>query len=137
MASPRRSSVTIDGKRFNAIAAQLSTQTVHDGTGMPLMGSLSCTIEVTVDMHDTTNMPFATLSALYDLANLPTRDKIKNMEISYWADDLQQDAICVFRFRGWISSFTAASGDGSNHTLHLSLQPALDKAQFVKIDLSN
>ncbi len=101
------------------------------------MGSLACTFDLTIDMHDTINLPFGKLAKLFELANLVTRDKIVDISIFYWSDDSQQDAICVYKFRGWVSNFNSVSGAGSNHTLHLSLQPALSKEHFVKIDIGN
>lgn len=82
-------------------------------------------------------MPFANLSKLYALATLTTRDKIKDIKIEYWKDDAQLDAICTYNFRGWISLFSTSSGQGSNHTLRLNLQPELDAKQYVDVKLGN
>ncbi len=137
MPSPRHSSVTIDGKRFNTLSTKFGMTTVHDDFGIPMMGSQRITIDVTVDMHDTDNMRFDVLSTLFDLANIVTRDKIKQIQIAYWKDDLQDDALCVFRFEGWISNFMTLSGGGSNHTLLLSFQPKLAGSSFHDIQLGN
>ncbi len=138
MADPsRRTTIEIGDLRFNALAAHVGFSTVHDHTGMPMMGSLMSIITATVDLHDTNNVPFAMLQQLFDLGNLVTRDKIKDIAVSFWVDELQQDAICVYRFRGWVSHFATISGEGSNHLLSLSLQPALDTQQFVKVAMSN
>lgn len=82
-------------------------------------------------------MPFANLSKLYALSILTTRDKIKDIKIEYWVDDGQKDAICTYTFRGWISLFSTSSGQGTNHTLRLNLQPELDAKQFADIKLGN
>jgi hypothetical protein len=82
-------------------------------------------------------VPFANLSKLYALAILPTRDKIKDIKAEYWMDDGQADAICIYTFRGWISLFSTSSGQGTDHTLRLNLQPELDTKQFVNIKLGN
>ncbi len=134
---PSNATVTIDGDKFNAIATHVEISTVHDNTGMPMMGSLKCTISAMVDMHDNQNMPFATLAKLYDLAHLVTRDKIKDIKIEFWTDDSQKDALVTYTFRGWLSLFATSSGDGANHTLKIDIQPALDPKQFVNIKLGN
>lgn len=82
-------------------------------------------------------MPFATLTKLFDLGKLVTRDKIRDIKIEYWTDESQQDAICVCKFRGWISSFFIDSNSGSNHLLTLTLQPELDPKNFVNLQMSN
>lgn len=138
MATPSNTTVTIDGLKFNAYSANVSLATSADASGMPGMGTLSCGVQVAVDMHDTLNMPFSTLKRLYELASVVTRDKIKPIKIEYWQDESQQDALCVYSFKGWISNWsTGSGGSGSNHVLHLSLQPALDTQNFVDLQLSN
>ncbi len=129
--------VTIDGNRFNAISTQVGVNTVHDHTGMPMMGAQAWSIAITVDIHDTGNISFQTLSSLYQLATPITRDKIKDIRVEYWADERQQDAICVYSFRGWIASFVTSSGADGNHILDLTLQAELGKDQYVNITMSN
>ena len=137
MAKPSHATVTIDGKKFDALSTQVGFSTVHDDRGMPLMGSLMCSISATVDIHDTDNLSFANLQQLFTLANLVTRDKIKPIKIEYWTDDSQTDAICVYNFEGWISNFSTLSGAGSNHILSLSIQPTLTANNFVDVRMSN
>jgi hypothetical protein len=137
MANPSISSVTIDGETFNALSVHFSVATTHGNIGMPMMGSLVCSIEVMVDMHDTVNMPYATLQKFFNLASTVTSDSIKDIKIEFWTDETQQDAICTYSFKGWISHYSNVSGSGSNHTLSLSLQPALDDKQFVNITMGN
>ena len=137
MANPAISSVTIDGARFNALSVHMGVGTEHDGTGLPVIGSIRCTIDVVVDVHDTTNLPYATLQSLFAMANGVTRDKIKTIKIEYWQDDSQSDAICTYTFEGWLSNFALGSGGGQNHLLHLSLQPKLDDKQFINIVMGN
>jgi hypothetical protein len=137
MANPSISSVTIDGEKFNALSTHFSISTSHGNIGMPQMGSLACAMEITVDMHDTDNMPYARLQKLFNLASTITRDSIKDIKIQFWTDESQQDAICTYSFQGWISHFSNSSGSGANHTLNLSLQPALDEKQFVNIAMGN
>ena len=81
------------------------------------MGSLRCSISCVVDIHDTQNMPFATLQNFFSLANIVTRDKIKPIKVEFWQDEKQQDAICTYSFQGWISGFHTSGGGGSNPSL--------------------
>lgn len=138
MAQPSITTVTIDGFSFNAIMANVTMSTSSDMAGMPGMGSLTAGVQVVVDMHDNANMPFASLKQLFDLTSVVTRDKVKDMKIEYWQDESKQDALCVYSFRGWISHWsTGSGGGGSNHTLQLTLQPALDSKNFAELKLSN
>jgi hypothetical protein len=137
MAAPSITTVSIDGQKFNALSASVSFATASDNAGMPQMGSLSCGIDVVVDIHDNQNMPFATIKKLFDLANVVTRDKIKDMKVEYWQDEHQKDVICSYAFKGWISHWHTSSGGGSNHVLSLSLQPAINSQNFSDLRISN
>ena len=138
MAKPSVTTVTIDGLRFNAYTANVSLSTTSDMAGMPGMGTLNAGVQVVVDMHDNTNMPFSTLKHLFQLTSVVTRDKVKEIKIEYWQDESQQDALCVYSFKGWISNWnTGSGGDGSNHTLQISIQPALDTKNFTELQFSN
>ena len=137
MSQPSNTTITIDGNKFNALAAHVSLATVHDDTGMPMMGSARCAIECTVDMHDNVNLTYFTLQALYELANGVTRDKIKTVKFEFWQDENQDDALCTYTFQGWISSFTTGSGGGGNHILSLSIQPALDNKNYINVTMGN
>ena len=137
MARPSNATISIDGDNFNALSTHLGVASHHSFQGMPQMGSLACTIDVTVDMHDTENLPYAILQKLFLLASNINQDAIKDIKITFWTDENQLDAICTYSFRGWISNFANSSGGGSNHTLLLSLQPALDSKQFVNITMGN
>ena len=103
---PSNATVTVDGNKFNALTAAVEFGNHQDHIGMPMMGSLACSMVVTIDMHDDQNMPFSTLSALYNLVNIVTRDKVKAMKIEFWKDDAQTDALCTYTFDGWISHFS-------------------------------
>ena len=137
MAQPSRTTITIDGKSFQAITTDFSIMTEHDGTGMPAMGSMACAIDIQVDINDTANMPFATLQSLFNLANIGTRDKIKDMKIDFWTDDSRSDVVCSYAFQGWISRYHINSSGEANHTLSLSLLPSLTPQQYHKIEMSN
>ena len=148
-ASPFRSTVTIDGNKFDAVEISVAFETAKDRAGMPQMGSLKTNIKVVVDMHDDKNMPYATLSKLFEMSNVVVRDKIKDIKLEYWKDDAHQDALCSYKFKGWISSFhtcNPAGGDvdaqgkdipNLNHMLVLSLEPTMNQQNFKEISLSN
>jgi hypothetical protein len=147
MAAPYRSTVTVDGTKFDAVSVVVAFQTEKDRAGMPQMGSLHTDIRVWVDFHDDTNLPHGALKKLFDLSNVVTRDKIKDIKIEFWKDDSHQDALCSYSFKGWISSFhTSNPGTGSspgaqdskiNHLLVLDLEPALNQQNFKDISMSN
>lgn len=138
MADPSlMTTVTIGEYRFNALATHFGFSTLHDHTGLPVMGSLQCDISVTINMHDNKNVPFETLQGLFELAHMVTSDKISNIKIEYWVDEGREDAVCTYSFRGWISSWNTSSGGGSNHILTIGLQPALSKNQFVEFKMGN
>jgi len=139
--TPYRSTVTIDGTKINALSTVVAFQTDKDRAGMPQMGSLKTDIRVFVDFHDDTNVPHATLKKLFDLANVVTRDKIKDIKIEFWKDDAHRDALVSYAFKGWISGFQtcnpASNGSEINHLLVVDLVPALDQQNFVDVRMSN
>lgn len=152
MASPFRCTVTIDGTKFDAVGTSVKFTTEKDRAGMAQMGSLSTAIRVWADFHDDTNLPNAAVKKLFNLANVVTREKIKDMKIEYWKDDSHQDALASYSFKGWISHFetsnphdviTGANNghpmapSGINHMLILDLEPALNQQNFNEIKLSN
>jgi hypothetical protein len=138
MAQPCVTTVTIDGTSFDAFSVNIGLSTSSDGSGMPVMGSLNTAISVQVDMHDDINVPFSTVKKLFDLANVVTRDKIKNIKVELWKDESRQDALASYSFKGWISNlFTASGGADANHTLTMSLQPAMNQQNFSDLRISN
>jgi hypothetical protein len=159
MAAPYRCTVTIDGTKFDAVSTSIKFGTEKDKAGMPQMGSLTTEIRVWADFHDDQNIPFATVKKFFDLANVVTRDKIKNMKVEFWKDDSHQDALCSYSFKGWISRFEtsnpsdstrainlhAGNGEKSfqgiaprlNHMLVLDLEPVLNQENFTDVKMSN
>ena len=152
MSSPLRSTVTVNGNKFDALASTVRFGTLKDRAGMPEMGTLSTAIKVYVDFHDDVNIPHSTLQNLFSLANVVTRDKIVDMKIEYWKDDAKQDALCSYKFKGWISRFETgnplptSTPDGNvdsssfstvNHLLTLELEPAMNQQNFKDIAMSN
>ena len=76
--------------------------------------------------------------------------KVKDIKLEYWKDDSHQDALCSYKFKGWVSGFHTSNpsgGDGGltggdsnpnlNHMLVLSLEPALNQQNFKEVSLSN
>lgn len=137
MAKPCVTTVTIGGNKFDVLSASVSLATASDVAGMPQLGSLNCGVNVMVDIHDTQNMPFATVKKLFDLANVVTRDKITDIKVEFWQDENQKDAICSYMFKGWISHWQTASGNDGNHLLTMMLQPAIDQKNFSEMRISN
>jgi hypothetical protein len=137
MAEPCMTTVTIDGTSFDVLSASISLSTDKDRSGMPVMGSLDTAIHVEVDMHDNKNLPFSTVKKLFDMANVVTTDKIKDIKIELWQDESRQDALASYSFKGWICSLVSNSGGGSNHTLTMALQPAMNQQNFADLRISN
>ncbi len=148
-----RSTVTIDGTKFDAVSTSVQFSSLKDNSGMPEMGSLTTRIQVWADFHDDVNLPNGTLQKLFTLANVVTRDKIKDMKIEFWKDESRQDALCSYSFQGWISTFRTcnpmadSSPQGSasdlspystiNHMLYMELEPALNQQNFQSISFGN
>jgi hypothetical protein len=139
--TPYRSTLTIDGTKINALSTKVVFQTDKDRAGMPQMGSLKTAIRVFIDFHDDTNVPHSALKNLFELANVVTKDKIKDIKVEFWKDDKHLDALCSYAFRGWVSGFQtcnpASDGSDVNHLLIVDLEPALDQQNFVDIRMSN
>jgi len=152
-AAPYRCTVTIDGTKFNAVSSSVRFTTDKDSSGMAQMGSLRTSIRIWADFHDDKNLPNSALKKFFDLANVVTRDKIKDVKIEFWKDDAHQDALCSYSFKGWISRFETsnphtlssaesngdhpAPPDNLNHLLVMDLEPALNQANFKEITMSN
>lgn len=152
-ATPYRCTVTIDGTKFHAVSSSVRFSTEKDKTGVAQMGSLSTGIRIVANFHDDDNLPNSSLKKFFDLANVVTRDKIKDMKIEFWKDDAHQDALCSYGFKGWISRFETSNpheqsaADQSddhpappsnlNHMLVLDLEPAMNQANFKEITMSN
>jgi hypothetical protein len=158
VATPNRTTVTIDGTKFNAVTTSVKFTTEKDRSGVAQMGSLSTRIRVWADLHDDTNLPFSAVKQFFDLANVVTRDKIKSIKIEFWKDESKQDALCTYSFNGWVrrfetsnpldflpngqaSSTEAMLAEGAapdlNHMLVLDLEPAMNQQNFQDIKMSN
>lgn len=158
MATPNRTTVTIDGTKFNAVTTSVKFNTEKDRSGVAQMGSLSTRIRVWADLHDDTNLPFSSVKQFFDLANVVTRDKIKPIKIEFWKDETQRDALCTYSFNGWVRRFETSNpldflpsgqttsteallAEGAapdlNHMLVLDLEPAMNQQNFQDIKMSN
>ncbi len=159
MATPYRCTVTIDSTKFDAVSTSVKFATQKDNAGMAQMGSLGSEIRVWADFHDDQNLPFSALKKFFDMANVVTRDKIKDIKIEYWKDDAKQDALLSYGFKGWISRFETANptnstreldlGDDAsgkdfaglapslNHMLVLDLEPVLNQEHFTDVKVGN
>ena len=134
---PSNASITIDGIVVNTFATTAGFSSLADGNGMPQMGSMGTTMEFTIDVHDQKAIPFSTVKKLYELCMLPTKDKIKPIDIHFWTDENREDVICQLSFNGWISSWVMSSGGGSNHVLSITVQPELKSNRYIQVDMKN
>jgi hypothetical protein len=140
-----RVKVTFGGQSFLVMDAEFIINTNYDQAGMPVMGTISTSVAFCVDLHDTNNFSFSTLKALFDLANVPTRDKIKEFKVEFLKDDdsKKNDVICSYHGKGWISSFRTSNVGGENgsrthnHLLHVVVKPALSEGMAQDITLGN
>ena len=135
--SPWNTSLTVDGTHINVFSSQVGISTLADATGKPAMGTLTCSMDFSADMHDRTNVPFAALQKFFNLANIVTADKVKAVKVEFWSDDKRTDVLCSLQFQGWISAWNISSGGGSNHVLTISIQPALTPQQYHDLKLGN
>ena len=158
MANPYRTTVTIDGQKFQAVTTSVKFNTAKDRAGVAQMGSLATKIRVWADLHDDVNLPFSMVKHFFDLANVVTRDKIKPVKIEFWKDDSQHPALISYSFNGWIRRFETSNpldflprgvstttedalAEGTapslNHMLVLDIEPALNQQNFGDVQLSN
>ena len=117
MTFPNRCSVSIDGVEIQALAAKFELRSSRDQNGHPEMGICQTVICAWFDLHDRRNLPFSTYTALFQLANRPTVDKIVPMEVRFWDDESHADVVAAFSFDGWISVFSTESPRTDEATL--------------------
>jgi hypothetical protein len=140
-----RVKVTFDGQSFDVMDAEFIINTNCDQSGMPVNATLSTSVAFCVNLHDTQNFSFSKLKALFDFANVPTRDKIKDFKVEFLKDDdkSKNDVICSYHGKGWISSFRTSNvggengGRAHNHLLHVVVKPALSEGMAKDITLGN
>ena len=44
-------------------------------------------------------MPYSTMSSLFSLSNVVTRDKVKAIKLEFWKDDSHEDALAAYRLQ--------------------------------------
>jgi hypothetical protein len=143
MAGRARVSCTVDGTTFPAVEAVFEMNTGQDNAGMPALQTLTTSLQVRFDLHDKEAIPFDKIQKLFNLANVATRDKVKDVKIEYWDDDTKQNVICAFKFKGWISSFRTSNvntdvGDTTfNHILDIRFTPVVNQANYKEVQISN
>jgi hypothetical protein len=137
MASPSNTTITVDGIKLKAFSTQVGLATFVDTNSMPTTGSLTCAMNFSADMHDTVNVRFATVKKYFDLANVPTKEKINDVKIEFWKDEHRQDAICTLSSKDWTSSWNVSTNSGSNHVFSVSIQPALDQQNYHDLQIGN
>jgi hypothetical protein len=122
MAGPYNSTVTFDGNVFDAVEIAVMLATTTDRNGMPTMGSFQAKVRLVLDPSDQQNMPFSVVQKLFGYANVTTADKIKAVKLEYWTDDSKQNALCCYKFNGWISSFQTLNPVGNGDIRHETQQ---------------
>jgi hypothetical protein len=137
-----RATLTFDGEKIDVVEAIFAMHTAADPSGMPMMQTLNTTVQCRIDLHDTQNVKFQTLKKLFDLSNVATREKIKDMKIELWNDDSKKDVICSFKCKAWISSFRVSNIGGDtgatyNNVLDIELRPVHNQANYQEITLGN
>jgi hypothetical protein len=138
-----RVSCTVDGTKFQAVEATFEMNTMHDQAGMPTMQTFNTTIHVRIDLHDTTNFPFSNIQKLFNLGNVPTREKIKELKIEFWQDDAMKDPICTYQCKAWVKSFRTSNTDSDtggvafNNLLDVVFSPVVNQADYSAIKIGN
>ncbi|HKQ93939.1 MAG TPA: hypothetical protein VJZ77_24985 [Blastocatellia bacterium] len=137
-----RATLTFDGEKIDVVEAVFAMHTAADPSGMPMMQTLNTTVQCRIDLHDIQNIKFQTLKKLFDLSNVATREKIKDMKIELWDDDSKQNVICSFKCKAWISSFRVSNIGGDtgatyNNVLDIELRPVHNQANYQEITLGN
>lgn len=140
---PGRVSVTIDGTKFSAVEAAFTMGTQRDPAGMPVLQTLNTVVFLRVNLNDTQDIPYGTLKKLFELGNVPTHAKQKDMKVEFWKDDDKKDVICAYSFKGWISLFRTTNtghngaAGGYNHVLEMELTPLINKEHQQEVKISN
>jgi hypothetical protein len=140
---PVRATLSFDGEKLDVVEAIFAMNTQKDPAGMPVMQTLSTSVQVRIDLHDDKNVPFGTLKKLFDLSNVATREKVKDMKMELWKDDAKKDVVCSFKCKAWISSFRVSNVGGDvggttyNHLLDIEFTPVHNQANYQEITLGN
>lgn len=131
------SSVTIDGLVVNTFSTLAGIAAATDASGALSATAMNATLEFSVDIHDQSAVPFTTVRALYDLCHSPGEDKIKPIKVQFWTDENRQSSILSLSFRGRVTSWMISSGGGTNHVLSFALQPEVDTAGSIAMQIGS
>ena len=96
-------------------------------------------------------LQYSALQKMFDAANVVTKDKIKDVAVEFWKDDTAQDALCSFKFKGWVRGLqmvnpvaplqqqaeNVQNDEGVNHLLIIDFHPAMDNQNVTNIQISN
>ena len=80
---------------------------------------------------------------MFELGNVPNREKLKAMKVEFWKDDTMKDVICSYSFKGWISVFKIVNNTGHNgaagynHVLDMELTPIINKENHQEVTIGN
>jgi hypothetical protein len=137
-----RATLTFDGEKIDVVEAVFAMHTAKDPSGMPMMQTLNTAVQIRVDLHDTDNIKFQTLKKLFDLSNVATREKIKDLKVELWNDDSKNNVICSFKCKAWISPFRVSNVGGDagatyNNYLDVEFTPVHNQANYQEITLGN
>lgn len=133
--SPSNCYVTLDGLVLNVFSSLAGMSAVLDTGGLPCPSTMSSTLEFSADLSDRQAVPFTTVRKLFQMCQLPAKDKIKDITVQLWTDENRTEPILSLAFRGWISSWTVSSGGGANHIFSFALQPELNASQSPNITI--
>lgn len=128
MPSPANTTITIDGARLNVLSARFDlSNSVTEGDLDTCQGSGGVTFSV--ELNDQANPPFAIIKKLYDLANQPNPNDIKDVTIELWKDEKRQETLCKLAFKGWLNHFTIESGDSPH--VNVVLEASFDSKNDI------
>ncbi len=150
MALPWGCTVTFLEHRFNAFAATMAfTHTSQSGFPDHGFGRPKSDLRFYADMHDTENLPFATLDAFLRACLHPTHETTSEAKVEYWQDEKQQDALITFSFAAWAAEVSFGTmvpkeavtfgkqPENLNHVFHLRLAPVPTEDHYLAINTGN
>jgi hypothetical protein len=138
-----RVSCTVDGTKFQAVEATFEMNTQSDQAGMPTMQTFNTTIHIRIDLHDTKNFPFSNIQKIFNLGNVPTREKIKDLKLEFWEDDDMKNVICSYQCKAWVKSFRTSNtesdtgGVAFNNILDVVFMPVVNQSDYKEIKIGN
>ena len=144
MPTPTRSTCTFNGTAFNCVSISVALQTAKDQNSMPLMSSMTVSVDCLVDFTDDNNVPNSLLREVFALGQKPNTDNYVPIKIVFWKDQATGAALCSYNFQGWVSSFQTFNPaqqtnvpNPFNHMWLLKLQPALNTEHYAQMSMTN